>query len=86
MAAQRQLTVTPAHPFHPTVKELLVVLSVSLVLLTGVIVGFLVHTGYQRIVPGLVTALFGFSLASTGIAPGITSGIESIAGWLASLG
>ncbi|MFI9311364.1 hypothetical protein [Streptomyces triculaminicus] len=61
-------------------------LTVSLVLLAGIAVLILLRTGYLRIWPALAAVLFGFTLASTGIAPAITSGISSIAGMLSSLG
>jgi len=63
-----------------------VALTVSLVLLAGIIVLVLLRTGYLRLWPALAAALFGFTLASTGLAPAITSGIGSIAGMLSSLG
>lgn len=60
-------------------------LSISLVLLLGIIVVILVRTGYQRIMPGIAVCLFGFFLASTGIAPTITSTVSSVTGWISSL-
>ncbi|MFE2609447.1 hypothetical protein ACFXDI_40365 [Streptomyces mirabilis] len=59
-------------------------LSISVVLLLGVIVFILVRTGYQRIMPGIAVLLFGFFLASTGIAPTITSAVSSVTGWISS--
>lgn len=59
-------------------------LSISLVVLLGVIVFILVRTGYQRVMPGTAVCLFGFFLASTGIAPTITGAVSSIAGWISS--
>ncbi|MEV5921930.1 hypothetical protein AB0N42_30185 [Streptomyces pseudogriseolus] len=59
-------------------------LSISLVLLLGIIVVILVRTGYQRIMPGIAVCLFGFFLASTGIAPIITSAVSSLTGWISS--
>lgn len=59
-------------------------LSISLVLLFGIVVVLLVRTGYQRIWPGIATCLFGFFLASTGIAPTITSAVSSVTGWISS--
>ncbi|MFF7986995.1 hypothetical protein ACFZDK_49315 [Streptomyces sp. NPDC007901] len=61
-------------------------LTVSLVVLAGVAVLILLRTGYLRIWPALAAGLFGFTLASTGIAPAITNAISSIAGMLSSLG
>ncbi|MFD3976199.1 hypothetical protein AMK17_37870 [Streptomyces sp. CB00072] len=59
-------------------------LSISLVVLLGIIVVILVRTGYQRILPGTAVALFGFFLANTGIAPTITSAVSSLTGWISS--
>ncbi|MFE7854414.1 hypothetical protein [Streptomyces sp. NPDC057403] len=61
-------------------------LTLSLVVFAGIVVLILLRTGYLRIWPALAAALFGFTLASTGVAPAITSGISSIAGMLSSLG
>ncbi|MGC4986634.1 hypothetical protein ACLQ18_39595 [Streptomyces sp. DT193] len=60
-------------------------LSISLVLLLGIIVVILVRTGYQRVMPGIAVLLFGFFLASTGIAPTITGAVSSVTGWISSL-
>ncbi|NUK12806.1 hypothetical protein HRW18_33550 [Streptomyces lunaelactis] len=59
-------------------------LSISLVLLLGIIVVILVRTGYQRIMPGIAVLLFGFFLANTGIAPTITGAVSSVTGWISS--
>ncbi|WP_327372319.1 hypothetical protein [Streptomyces sp. NBC_01217] len=59
-------------------------LSISLVLLLGIIVAILVRTGYQRIMPGVAVLLFGFFLANTGIAPTITGAVSSVTGWISS--
>ncbi|MGW7410056.1 hypothetical protein ACWGI9_41315 [Streptomyces sp. NPDC054833] len=61
-------------------------LTVSLVVFAGIVVLILLRTGYLRLWPALAAALFGFTLASTGVAPAITSGIRSIVGMLSSLG
>lgn len=61
-------------------------LTVSLVVFTGIVVLILLRTGYLRLWPALAAVLFGFTLASTGIAPTITNGISSVAGWISSLG
>ncbi|GHB67988.1 hypothetical protein GCM10010377_68630 [Streptomyces viridiviolaceus] len=61
------------------------VLSISLTLLTGIVVFLLVRSGHQRILPGVACALFGFSLASTDIAPGITSAIQTVTRWISAL-
>nr|WP_202435793.1 hypothetical protein [Streptomyces sp. SID7834] len=59
-------------------------MSISLVILLGIIVFVLVRTGYQRIMPGIAVCLFGFFLASTGIAPTITGAVSSLTGWISS--
>ncbi|MEU9157972.1 hypothetical protein AB0N17_41335 [Streptomyces sp. NPDC051133] len=61
-------------------------LTVSLVVFAGIIVVVLLRTGYLRLWPALAAVLFGFTLASTGVAPAINSGISSVAGWISSLG
>ncbi|WP_331759883.1 hypothetical protein [Streptomyces anulatus] len=59
-------------------------LSISLVVLLGIIVVILVRTGYQRILPGTAVLLFGFFLAGTGIAPMVNSAVSSLTGWIGS--
>ncbi|UDM05566.1 hypothetical protein [Streptomyces longhuiensis] len=61
-------------------------LTVSLFVLAGIVVLVLLRTGYLRLGPALAAALFGFTLASTGLAPAITTGISNVAGWLSNLG
>lgn len=61
-------------------------LTVSLVVFAGIVVVILLRTGYLRLWPGLAAVLFGFTLASTGVAPAITNAISSVAGWLSSIG
>lgn len=61
-------------------------LTVSLVVFAGIIVLVLLRTGYLRLWPAFAAVLFGFTLASTGIAPAITGGISSVAGWISSFG
>lgn len=61
-------------------------LTVSLVVLAGIAVLILLRTGYLRTWPALAAFLFGFTLASTGIAPAVTSFISSVAGMLSSIG
>ncbi|CUW33315.1 hypothetical protein [Streptomyces reticuli] len=61
-------------------------LTVSLVVFAGIIVVVLLRTGYLRLWPALAASLFGFTLASTGIAPAINSVISSVAGWISTLG
>ncbi|MEU6175845.1 hypothetical protein ABZ832_28550 [Streptantibioticus parmotrematis] len=61
-------------------------LTISLVFLAGIAVLLLLRTGYLRLWPGLAAVLFGFTLASTGMAPSINSAISSVAGWISQLG
>ncbi|GGX59105.1 hypothetical protein [Streptomyces minutiscleroticus] len=57
-------------------------LTISLALLTGIIVFVLFRTGHLRFWPALAAALFGFALATTGIAPAINGGVNNVSGWL----
>ncbi|MGW7821902.1 hypothetical protein ACWGLF_28130 [Streptomyces puniciscabiei] len=61
-------------------------LTVSLVVFAGILVVVLLRTGYLRLWPALAAILFGFTLASTGIAPAINNAISSVAGWISTLG
>ncbi|MEU5756749.1 hypothetical protein [Streptomyces sp. NPDC047829] len=60
-------------------------LSLSAAVLLGIIVAVLVKGGYVRVGSAVACTLFGFTLAATGLAPAINSGIASIAGLLSSL-
>lgn len=60
-------------------------LSISAAVLLGIIVAVLVKGGYVRVGSAVACTLFGFTLAATGLAPAINSGIASIAGLLSSL-
>ncbi|MBT2414409.1 hypothetical protein J7I94_28345 [Streptomyces sp. ISL-12] len=60
-------------------------LSISAAVLLGIIVAVLVKGGYVRAGSAVACTLFGFTLAATGLAPAINSGIASIAGLLSSL-
>lgn len=55
-------------------------LSVSAAFLAGLLVIFLMRGGHVRLGSALVCALFGFTLATTGLAPIINSTLASIAG------
>ena len=61
------------------------VVSLSAALLLGIVVIVLLRSGYVRGGSALACCLFGFFLASTGIAPAITDAAHSIAGMLAAL-
>ncbi|MFD9794233.1 hypothetical protein ACFWXK_25155 [Streptomyces sp. NPDC059070] len=60
-------------------------LSVSSVVLLGILVVVLIKGGYVRIGSALTCTLFGFTLAATGLAPAINSGLASLAGLISSL-
>ncbi|MFE0886976.1 hypothetical protein [Streptomyces rochei] len=60
-------------------------LSISAAVLLGIIVAVLVKGGYVRVGSAVACTLFGFTLAATGLAPAINSGIASVAGLLSSL-
>ncbi|MFJ6054714.1 hypothetical protein [Streptomyces sp. NPDC092307] len=58
--------------------------SVSATVLPAIIVVVLVKGGYVRIGSALVCTLFGFTLAATGLAPVINSGLAALAGLVSS--
>ncbi|WP_432128028.1 hypothetical protein [Streptomyces sp. bgisy082] len=60
-------------------------LSISATVLLGIIVIVLIKGGYVRVGSALTCALFGFTLAATGLAPTINNGLASLAGLIASL-
>ncbi|MYW08585.1 hypothetical protein GT034_09550 [Streptomyces sp. SID2563] len=60
-------------------------LSISAAVLLGIIVAVLLKGGHVRSDSALACTLFGFTLAATGLAPAINSGLTSIAGLLSSL-
>ncbi|KNB50866.1 hypothetical protein [Streptomyces caatingaensis] len=53
--------------------------SISTVMLMGIVVVFLIRGGHIRPGSAVACVLFGFTLASTGMAPTINSGLLSIA-------
>ncbi|MFJ6053636.1 hypothetical protein [Streptomyces sp. NPDC092307] len=59
--------------------------SISAVVLLGIVVFVLIRGGTVRLGPALACAAFGFFLASTGAAPVITSAISSVTSWVASI-
>ncbi|MGW3652495.1 hypothetical protein [Streptomyces sp. NPDC000878] len=59
-------------------------LSISAAVLLGIIVFVLLKGGYVRVGPMLACTLFGFTLAATGLAPAINSGLTSLAGLVSS--
>lgn len=78
----------PAHPTHviriPKGDPLLV-LTVSLVLLLGVLVWFLIRYAGLRGWHALLCVLFGFYLASTPLAPYIRTGCSALARFIAGV-
>ena len=74
----------PPHPLER--RSPLLVLTVSLVLLLGVLVWFLVRFAGLRGWHALLCVLFGFSLASTPLAPYIQTGCSAIARLIAEVG
>ncbi|WP_327328726.1 hypothetical protein OG735_41410 (plasmid) [Streptomyces sp. NBC_01210] len=59
-------------------------LSISAAVLLGIIVFVLLKGGYVRVGSALTCTLFGFTLAATGLAPAINSGLASLAGLISS--
>ncbi|MEU5599209.1 hypothetical protein [Streptomyces sp. NPDC020298] len=59
-------------------------LSISAAVLLGIIVFVLLKGGYVRAGSALACSLFGFTLAATGLAPIINSGLASLAGLISS--
>jgi len=62
-----------------------VILSISGVVLLGVIAFLFFRKDGMKISHALVCALFGFYLAGTAIAPSITAGGQSLAGLLSGI-
>ncbi|MFD6300774.1 hypothetical protein ACFWFU_38795 [Streptomyces sp. NPDC060235] len=60
-------------------------LSISAALLLGIVVFVLLKGGYVRVGPALTCSLFGFTLAATGLAPAINSGLASFAGLISNI-
>ncbi|MFH8753347.1 hypothetical protein ACH4GK_37570 [Streptomyces rimosus] len=59
--------------------------SISVVVLLGIIVFVMIRSGWVRLWPALACAGFGFYLASTGVAPVIRDALGAVAGWIASI-
>ncbi|MFD4341795.1 hypothetical protein ACFWPP_32005 [Streptomyces anulatus] len=59
--------------------------SISAVVLLGIVVFVLIRGGTVRPGSALACAAFGFFLAFTGAAPAITSAIGTVTGWIASI-
>ncbi|WP_328765397.1 MULTISPECIES: hypothetical protein [unclassified Streptomyces] len=59
-------------------------ITLSLVVILALVVLVLLRSGYLRLWPAVACALFGFLLASTGIAPAINGAITSVTGWVSS--
>jgi len=56
-----------------------VVISLSLVVLVGIILVLMIRAGKMKAGPALVAALFGFLLASSDLAPNIQDFLDSVA-------
>ncbi|GHE42554.1 hypothetical protein [Streptomyces vinaceus] len=54
-------------------------LSISATVLPAIIVVVLVEGGYVHVGSALVCTLFGFTVAATGLAPAINSGLAALA-------
>lgn len=54
-------------------------ISLSFVVLLGVVLVVMIRSGAIKPVPAIVAALFGFFLASTGVAPTIQRLMDSLA-------
>ncbi|MFF4145936.1 hypothetical protein ACFY0A_32310 [Streptomyces sp. NPDC001698] len=59
--------------------------SISAVVLLGIVVFVLIRGGSIRLCPALACAGFGFFLASTGAAPVIRDAISAVTGWISSI-
>ncbi|MFI0818035.1 hypothetical protein ACH4TX_17170 [Streptomyces sp. NPDC021098] len=55
------------------------VISLSLVVLVGIILVLMIRAGKMKAGPALVAALFGFLLASSDLAPNIQDFLDSVA-------
>ncbi|MGK5497548.1 hypothetical protein [Streptomyces sp. URMC 125] len=62
------------------------ILSVSAVVLFGILLFILLRNGALRAGGAIAAALFGFFLASTGIAPAIHGALDGITTVLAAIG
>jgi len=62
-----------------------VAVTISLALILGIAVFVLYRTGYIRPLPGLTVALFGFTLASTGLGPGIQHLLDGLVHWASNV-
>lgn len=62
------------------------ILSVSAVVLFGVLLFVLLRNGALRAGSAIVAAMFGFFLASTGIAPAIHDALDGITTAIAAIG
>ncbi|QHC23240.1 hypothetical protein [Streptomyces sp. GS7] len=58
---------------------------ISAAVLLGIIVFVLIKAGYVRVGSAFACALFGYTVAFTGLAPAINSGIASLARLISTL-
>ncbi|MFH8368927.1 hypothetical protein [Streptomyces sp. NPDC018031] len=61
------------------------VISLSLVLLVGIVMALMIRSGKLKGGPALVAVLFGFLLASTDMAPDIQEFLDSLAETIAEI-
>lgn len=59
--------------------------SISAVVLLGIVVFVLIRGGSVRLGPALACVGFGFFLASTGAAPAINDAIGAVTGWISTI-
>ena len=69
----------------PTNQENLMILSISGVVLLGILVFLFFRKDGLKASHAMVSSLFGFYLASTALAPSIKAGSESLAGLLGGI-
>lgn len=61
------------------------VLSISAVVLLGLLIAFLIKIRYLRWTDFLLSAVFGFLIASTAAAPVVQGALDDISGFLSQL-
>ena len=70
---------TPGPVRHPIEEVIRVAISLSVVLLLAIVLIVMVRGGSLKVGPMIVAILFGFFLASTGMAPAIQRFLDSLA-------
>ncbi|WP_225850927.1 hypothetical protein [Streptomyces sp. HPF1205] len=61
------------------------IVSMSAVLLLGLLIWFLLRIRYLRWADFLICGIFGFLLASTGVAPTVRTALAGVSGFLGGL-